>query len=222
MQGIKQTETLADQAFNILKQAITNGTLKEEESLPEEKLANNLGISRTPLRDALNRLAAEGLVVQQKGRPATVASFTKEDSLEYMELRSLLEVHNIEKIMHTVDENFITQLMDNVEKQRETIERNSYNDFIELDRDFHLLLASRNKNSELRKMIHRVNTGVNRAFLILSNTVPTSAKDACEEHQEIIEALKKQDVVLARNKMIVHMNNVEKRFLGYYLNESKE
>lgn len=222
MQEIKQTETLADQAYNILKQAITNGTLQEGELLPEEKLAKNLGISRTPLRDSLNRLATEGLIIQQKGRPAIVASFTKENSLEYMELRSLLEVHNIEKIIHKVEDEFLIQLKNNVEKQRETIKNNDYNHFIELDRDFHLLLASKNKNMELQKMIHRLNTGVNRAFLILSRTVPTSAKEACEEHFEIIEALAKKDVVEARNKMIIHMNNVEKRFLRYYANEIKQ
>lgn len=216
MKKIKQSETLADQAYDLLKKAIIIGKLKGDESLPEEKVAADLGISRTPLRDALNRLAAEGLVIHQKGRPAIVASFTKENSLEYMELRSLLEVHNIEKIISKVDSSFLSLLEDNLVNQLDAIERDNYHDFIELDREFHLLLASSNKNSEFRKMIHRVNTGVNRAFLILSSTVPTSAMGAYEEHLEIVEALRKQDVRLARNKIIVHLDNVEKRFLEYY------
>lgn len=222
MKKIKQSETLADQAYKMLKQAITNGKLKENEQLPEEKLANNLGISRTPLRDALSRLAAEGLVIHQTGRPAVVASFTKENSLEYMELRSLLEVYNIEKIISKIDDAFIQSLKDNVTEQLDAIKRDNYNDFIELDREFHILLASRNNNSELRNIIHRMNTGINRAFLILSKTVPKSAKEAYQEHMEIIEALENQDVVLARSKMIVHMNNVEKRFLTYYEEKSQE
>ncbi|MBO1002727.1 GntR family transcriptional regulator [Pseudogracilibacillus auburnensis] len=220
MKKIKQSETLADQAYKMLKQAITNGKLKDKEQLPEEKLAKNLGISRTPLRDALGRLAAEGLIIHQTGRPAVVASFTKENSLEYMELRSLLEVYNIEKIISKVDTPFINLLKNNAAEQLDAIERDNYNDFIELDREFHLLLASRNNNSELRKIIHRMNTGINRAFLILSKTVPKSAKEAYYEHLDIIEAIEKQDVVLARSKMIVHMNNVEKRFLSYYAEES--
>src|SRR5690606_12392933 len=104
MEKIKQSGTLADQAYKIIKKAIINGKLKENELLPEEKLAKNLGISRTPLRDALNRLSVEGLVVQQTGRPARVASFTKEKSLEYLELRSLLEVYNIEKTISKFDD----------------------------------------------------------------------------------------------------------------------
>lgn len=220
LKKIKQSETLADQAYQMIKQAITNGKLKENEQLPEEKLATNLGISRTPLRDALSRLAAEGLIIQQKGRPAIVASFTKKDSLDYMELRSLLETYNIEKIISDIDSSFITLLKTNATKQLDAIKQDNYNEFIELDREFHLLLASRNNNNELKNIIHRMNTGINRAFIILSNTVSTSAEAAYQEHVEIIEALEKQDVVLARNKMIVHMNNVEKRFLRYYAEES--
>src|SRR5699024_10157144 len=216
MKKIKQSETLADQAYNMIKQAIVHGKLKDEELLPEEKLAEDLGISRTPLRDALARLVAEGLVIHQRGRPAKVSSFTKERSLEYLELRSLLEVYNIEKIISKIDDSFIQSLKDNVAEQLDAIKRDNYNDFIDLDREFHLLLASKNSNTELRNIINRMNTGKNRAFLILSKTVQQSAKDAYEEHIEIIKALEDQDVVLARSKMIVHMNNVEKRFLTYY------
>ena len=222
LKKIKQSETLADQAYQMIKQAITNGKLKENEQLPEEKLATNLGISRTPLRDALSRLAAEGLIIQQKGRPAIVASFTKKDSLDYMELRSLLETYNIEKIISDIDSAFITLLKTNAAKQLDAIKQDNYNEFIELDRAFHLLLASRNNNNELKNIIHRMNTGINRAFLILSNTVPTSANEAYHEHMDIIESIEKKDVILARNKMIVHMNNVEKRFLGYYAEDSNK
>jgi DNA-binding GntR family transcriptional regulator len=220
MEKIIQSETLADQAYRIIKQAITNGDLQAGEPLPEEKLAKNLGISRTPLRDALNRLAAEGLIIQQKGAPAIVASFTKENSLEYMELRSLLEVYNIEKITGKVSEEFFRQLYANLEKQSAAIQANNYNEFIEYDREFHLNLAASSHNSELRKVIHRMNTGVNRAFLILSSTVPKSAKEAYEEHVEIVKALEERDVLQARDKMIIHMDNVERRFLSYY--EQKE
>ena len=228
MEKIKHNETLADQAYKIIKKAIVNGKLKENEPLPEERLAKNLGISRTPLRDALNRLSVEGLVIQQTGRPAKVASFTKEKSLEYLELRSLLEVYNIEKTISKFDDDLITKLQENLSEQLSAIcfyfnikYIIYYHDFIELDSAFHLLLASRNNNNELKEIIHRMNTGINRAFLILSSTLPASAKEAYVEHKEIVEALENQDVVLARNKMIVHLNNVEKRFLAYYDTDSQ-
>ncbi|RYG73188.1 GntR family transcriptional regulator [Lentibacillus lipolyticus] len=215
MEKKPQSESLANQAYKILKESIMNGDLQDEEPLPEEKLANNLGISRTPLRDALNRLAAEELIIQQKGAPAIVASFTKERSLEYMELRSLLEVYNIERIITILEDDVIVALEENLENQRFAIKGGTYNDFIEQDRQFHLLLASVNHNRELRELIHKMNTGVNRAFIILSKTVPQSAEEAYSEHVELLNALKQRNVVLAKNKMLIHMNNVEKRFLYF-------
>lgn len=213
MKKIAQPASLSDQAYNIIKEQILTGKLQDNDALPEEKLASQLGISRTPLRNALLRLSSEGLIVQRKGEPARVASFTKENSLEYMEIRSLLEIYNIEKIVTKIDDKFVHLLEENLAEQAEAIADGTYNDFIEKDREFHLLLASYSGNNELKKMIKKMNTGVNRAFIILSKTVPQSAQSAYEEHADIIKALKAKDTVVAKNTMHLHLANVEKRFL---------
>src|SRR5699024_388862 len=142
MKKIAQPASLSDQAYNIIKEQILTGKLQDNDALPEEKLASQLGISRTPLRNALLRLSSEGLIVQRKGEPARVASFTKENSLEYMEIRSLLEIYNIEKIVTKIDDKFVHLLEENLAEQAEAIADGTYNDFIEKDREFHLLLAS--------------------------------------------------------------------------------
>lgn len=220
LRKIVQNESLAEQAYNLIKKEIISGRLKDNEPLPEEKLAKELGISRTPLREALRKLGMEGLVVAQKGKPAIVATFTREDSLEFMEIRSILEIDNIVKIISTVDHLFIDELKENVEKQLQAVREDDFPTFLELDREFHLLLASKNNNKKYREMIHQMNTGVNRAFLILSNTITASANEACQEHIEIVEALKSKDVHLAKKKMTVHLTNVEKRFLNYFNKDS--
>lgn len=220
LRKIVQNESLAEQAYNLIKKEIISGRLKDNEPLPEEKLAKELGISRTPLREALRKLGMEGLVVAQKGKPAIVATFTREDSLEFMEIRSILEIDNIVKIISTVDHLFIDELKENVEKQLQAVREDDFPTFLELDREFHLLLASKNNNKKYREMIHQMNTGVNRAFLILSNTITASANEACQEHIEIVEALESKDVHLAKKKMTVHLTNVEKRFLNYFNKDS--
>jgi DNA-binding GntR family transcriptional regulator len=216
MKKIVQNESLSEKAFNLLKKLIISGELLPDEVLPEEKLAKDLGISRTPIREALMQLAMEGLIVMQKGRPARVATFTIEESLQFIELRRVLEIYNIEKIASIADEKLILELTENVNQQLKAVANDDYQEFLELDREFHLILASRNVNKKIGEMIHQMNNGVNRAFLILSNTVHFSAKDACKEHLNLIKALENKDVVLARNYMIEHMDNVEKRFILYY------
>lgn len=213
MRTITQNKSLADKAYQVLKEEILNGRFQNEETLLEEKLAKNLGISRTPLRNALTQLALEGLITQQKGGPAKVAGFTKKRFLEYMELRSLLEVYNLESSFAKMNEDFFEQIDRNLTEQRMAIQQGSYNDFIEKDREFHLLLASVNQNKKLQQLIHRISIGVNRVFIILFKTVSQSPELVYEEHVDIVSALKNKNTVLAKNKMIVHMNNVEKRFL---------
>ncbi|MFD2830602.1 GntR family transcriptional regulator [Corticicoccus populi] len=216
MKKIAKTHTLADQAFSIIKESILTGELGPGEALPEEKYSKQLGISRTPFRDTLLRLASEGLIIQKTGSPAVVADFTKIKSLEYMELRHLVEVYNIEKIVHKIDDETLKTLEENLSRQYHAISRNDYSDFMTLDKEFHLTLIKLNDNEEMRALAEKVNTGISRAFLILSKTVPQSAKEAYEEHTAVLDTLKKHDHIQAKNKMIVHLSNVEKRFLNYY------
>lgn len=213
--------SLADQAYSLLKKGIISGQLESEKELPEEKLAADLGVSRTPLREAIRRLAMEGLVVLNKGKPATVATFTKEDSLEFMELRRVLEIHNIKEVVFLENPSFIKELEENLQIQLKAITCDDFHKFIDYDRRFHLILASQNKNSKIRNLIRQMNTGVNRAFLVLSNTVHVSAIEAYEEHERIVKSLKSKDVMLAVEEMMKHLMNVEARFLVYFKKEEK-
>ncbi len=216
LEKIKKPESLADQAYDLIRKDILIGTLAPNEELREEKFALELGISRTPLREAIRRLATDGLVILQTGKPAIVSSFTKEDALHQMEVRKLLETYNIEQVAHHVTPQFLKTLKVNLTLQKQAADKNDFHEFIELDREFHLLLANQNPNTKLKEMIHAINTGVNRAFLILANTYPISAMEASGEHEHIVTALEKQDASTARKMMLEHMDNIERRFLHYY------
>lgn len=220
MKKINKTIRLSDQAYEIIKESILTGELAAGDTLPEERYANQLGISRTPFRDTLARLAAEGLVIQKSGAPAVVAEFTKEMSLEYMELRYVLEVYNLEKVLPKVDEGIIRRLRENVDLQKDAIKRNSYSDFMARDREFHSIFIDLNDNNELQKVASRYNNDVSRAFLLLSSTVPTSANEALEEHREILNAIEQKDYIGAKNKLIIHLSKVEQRFMRYYENQN--
>ena len=91
-------KTLAGQAFQLLRKQILSGELSSGDELPEKRLAEEYGISRTPIREALRKLAAEGLVTISDAKIAVVASFTEEDGLQHLEIRELLEVYNLEVI----------------------------------------------------------------------------------------------------------------------------
>lgn len=219
MEKIVDSFSLAEQAYNMLKKSIISGELAPLTELKEGKIATDLGISRTPLREAIKKLAMEELVVLKKGKPATVATFTNEESIEIMELRQLLEIPNLVKVISNCDESGIANLEDNLKQQMKAITNNDYHQFIDYDREFHLILASYNENKKVRALIHQVNTEVNRAFLILSNTLGISAYEAYKEHVHIVEVIKRKDIDAAKGAMLIHLQNVRNRFQAYYKEE---
>jgi DNA-binding GntR family transcriptional regulator len=221
LQRVIKKESLAEQAFHLIKKDIISGKLAPAEELPEKKLAQELGISRTPVREALKRLAVEGLVVLSDQKIAVVASFTEEDAMHFIEIRTLLEVYNLETSAPPKNELY-EEIRENLAAQLKAITEECYEEFIDLDREFHLLLARHNPNPRLRALIHTFNTGVNRAFLVLSNTLQFSAMEAYGEHKRIVEALEAGAIDEAKIEMANHMKNIERRMKSYYLEEEKK
>lgn len=220
MKKVSKTIRLSDQAYDIIKESILTGKLSAGDTLPEERYAKQLGISRTPFRDTLSRLAAEGLIYQRTGAPAVVAEFTKDKSEEYMEIRSVLEVYNLEKVLPKISNDILKQLKENLIQQQESIDQNNYSEFMKYDKEFHSIFIDLNDNSELQNVVNKYNNDISRSFLLLSSTVPASAEEALEEHNEIVSAIEERNFIGAKNKMIIHLNNVERRFLKYYKNQN--
>ncbi|MGX1262770.1 DNA-binding GntR family transcriptional regulator [Rossellomorea marisflavi] len=208
-------KTLAGQAFQLLRKQILSGELSSGDELPEKRLAEEYGISRTPIREALRKLAAEGLVTISHAKIAVVASFTEEDGLQHLEIRELLEVYNLE-VIPGLDDSLMGELDDNLEAQHRAILEDRYDEFIDLDRRFHLLLAAPNPNPKLKDMIKASNTGVNRAFLGLSGRLRMSAMEAYEEHVRLVRFLKVGDRESAKRQMRHHMTQIRQRMQGYY------
>jgi len=215
MRRVNKMMSISDQTYDLLRQSIVSGEFGANEELPEEKISKQIGVSRTPLREALRRLAADGLVVLQKGKPARVATFTMQGALHLMEVRTLLETHNLRTITPIRSQATIEQLQYNVSNQRKAITKEYYEEFVELDRDFHLLLTEDNENKKLRDLILQMNSGDYRAFIILSNTLAQSAEAACQEHADILEAVEAKDVGRASAAMDLHMNKVSTRITQY-------
>lgn len=219
MKTIQTKVSLAEQAFNILKEEIATGKLKVGDPLPEEKISAKLGISRTPLRDALGKLENEGLIKTRTGKPAVVSGFSKEDSLNHLEMRRILEIENLERIIEKLDEEHLKKLNENIKQQEHAVDSGQHHLYLELDSEFHMLLTETNDNRLFYEMIERLSTGVDRAFLTLSNTIEFSLQDSFKEHKEIVAALAVRDLSLAKEALIRHLDNIEKRFLKFYDNE---
>ncbi|HWO97107.1 MAG TPA: GntR family transcriptional regulator [Bacillus sp. (in: firmicutes)] len=215
LQKLKQADTLANQAYRSIKQAIIQGKFSPNEQLAEEHIASILGISRTPIREAMNRLAYEGLLEVEKGKKARVAAFTKHDYENFLELRQLLEPYNVWKLAATISSDVIRKLEHNLSEQFQAIQDKNFHLFIDKDMEFHLLLTKDSQNNKLVEFIEQLNTNLNRSFLILSKTLESSAYEAYTEHIAILEALKERDGETAKERMLHHIKKIDERMNLY-------
>lgn len=209
MEKLKASGSLSDQAYNILKSDIINNKISPLEILVEEQVADQLGISRTPVRTAIKRLAYEGLVnIESKVTRVSKVSF--KEAQDYQILRESLEPLAANLACIQMEPEKLKQLKDIYQRQQECIE--NYDWFIKLDTEFHCKISEFSNNNKLLEFITSLRNQLQR-YLIL--TKPTNAIDALKEHQEILEALELRDPIKTRGKMEIHIKKVSQRFLDH-------
>ncbi len=203
---------LSDEAYNILANRIINRKLPAGVKLIEDQLAEDLGISRTPIREALNRLAQDGLIELVPRKGAQVSRLKAKDVEEIYELRKLLEGFAAEKATALIKKEELSEIKELVEKSESSSERRlEY--FLKVDLKLHNLIISRCGNSRLIKILKSLHNFVN-SFRILDAQYDRRIKQAHKEHKTILKALLKKDARLARLLIEQHIENAKKNILA--------
>src|SRR5262245_17562799 len=187
--GIART-SLADHVYARLVDAIHSGALESGAALHVADLASQFNVSPSPVRDAISRLAAEGLVTNNPNRRTTVVAFTRQDIVETFQLREILECAAARLAAKNVQPSQLAEIR-KVAEQCDGLAGNAAQKKAKLDLDnqFHLLVAEASGNALLHHEIGRCNRRV-RAIQWLKLDPPTM-KQAHPEHLKIIGALEK-------------------------------
>lgn len=203
---------LRDVVFNTLRHAILKGELEPGERLMEIALAQKLGVSRTPIREAIRKLELEGLVVMVPRKGAEVADITENDLRDVLEVRTALEELSIELAM----KNMTYEDYENLKKASEGFAKNSEGDDLikiaEEDVAFHEIIYMATGNKRLIQMINNLREQMYRYRLEYIKDKSTHAR-LVEEHERIIEAMRKQDVNAAKAAIKLHVENQEENIL---------
>lgn len=198
-----KVKSFSDAAYEEIKNRIIKGIYKPGESLNERNLSNDFGISRTPVREALQKLSMEGWVLNAPYKKNEVRKFSLEDIVEAQKVRSALEVLAIKEIVDKITHADLKHLEKLVEKQKKTPDHDK---FIQIDREFHDYIYEKSNNSLLISLMENINDIV-RYFGILALDLPGRNEVAIIEHENILEALRKKDINLVVEKMEAHMEN---------------
>jgi|SRR5581483_5377099 len=216
MRKLKLPNNLTSLAYKSIKQHLLEGPVDEQSRLTEESLARQLGISKSPIREALNRLEAEGLIRIEPRRGAYLRRFNTKDIDELYDLREALEVHAVRTAKITPE--LIAQLKKSVRSMRTLLRANDRSAYIEEDVNFHAAIAAGTSNGRLVATLENLQ---NQIWLFRRDTYDLSSSVAADFHQAIVETLETGRSAEAQRAMREHIQNVRRRLVAY-LAETEE
>ncbi len=212
MEKIIDIKLLKNQAYEGIKEKIINLTLRPNEQLVEQRLAEQLGISKSPIREAIQRLEREGLVYSLPFKGGFVSAVSEEDIREIFQLREALErfcVRNACLVFSGEDLKRIEKIISKSEKalQREDI-RGAYL----IDIQLHDLLMKSSKNARIIQTYANLRDHLDRYWHIASLISGRVAKSH-QEHLTIIKAIAEKDEAQAEKRISEHLHSVLEEFI---------
>ena len=200
---------LRDVVFNTLRQAILKGELEPGERLMEVQLANKLGVSRTPIREAIRKLELEGLVRMVPRKGAEVASITEKDMKDVLEVRTALEGLAVQLACEKIKKADITELIAANKEFENAIKTKDLTLIAEADVAFHDIIYKITENQRLIQTVNNLREQMYRYRLEYLKDEKKHAK-LIAEHKDIIEQLKMRDVEAVTESIKQHIINQEK------------
>lgn len=225
---VRGNRSIRERAYLLIRQKIALGELAPGAAVSEIPLAQQLGSSRTPVREALGQLVAEGLLEQTPNRGTVVVQFGRQDIIDLYELREALEVYAVGKAArqpNTRQEHQRLQDLANeilvLKKELEDgpcaqLDDKQMRRFITCDLGFHTLLLRIASNVRIQKIVHETRLLV-RIFSIhrLGHDAATLSK-IYSYHRSILEAVAEQDPIRATDVMSRHLQESQRERLAEY------
>lgn len=206
----KASEPLIDSVYTRLRDMILTNLLHAGEKLVDRDLAEQLGVSRTPVREALGRLAMMGLVEARSRRGYYVRQYTADEVSDLYEYRKILEVNAARLAARNAQPEHMERI-DRLLEELDSIgtEMSNRTRPVELDMEIHTLIAEASGNEELAKSIRDLMDRVT-CFLWVDWVDPRSAQAdtiaaAHREHAEVLAAIRKRDADAAAEKVGAHI-----------------
>ena len=208
--GLKIPENLTQQAFRHIRDEILRGKIDGRQHLTENYFAERFGISKSPVREALNRLESEGLITIVPRRGAFVVELSVQDIEEIFELREALEALVVKDAV--LDEKILARVRAAVMSATHYREENDKANYIRADAAFHTTLVEASSNSRLRKILENMR---NQMLIVRARTFELSSHISVKQHLTILEALEQGKREDAARLMAEHIRTVRARLISY-------
>ena len=214
-------QPLREVVCETLRDAVRRGILQPGERLMEIQLAEDLGVSRTPVREAIRKLEMEGYVIMMPRRGTYVADLSIRDINEVFEIRTSLESLASGLAAERIDEDELEKLQRLLVEIGACIKSGDMESIVRTDTEFHDLLYQASRNTRLVGIISNLREQLTR-FRTTSMSFPGRLKATLEEHRKIVEAIAQGDEKAARKAAEHHMEKSEQTLLASMKSKEKK
>jgi GntR family transcriptional regulator, rspAB operon transcriptional repressor len=196
---------LKDQAYARLKELIKTGEAPSGTFFSEKRLSSLLGMSKTPIRAALERLEAEGFVTTSPRQGAVVRGLSLKEVVDLFDLRFALETFVVRHLAGRLNEPQARRIRENLEAQLLCAETGDVDRYTQLDTDFHVAICDCFGNQEIVRIMWHLK---DKLYLVILNVMrqnPTRMETSTEEHSKVVDELIDGDGERAAAAMLKHL-----------------
>lgn len=212
---------LKNVAYEHLLNAIMSYELKPGQVIVEQEVSDQLGISRTPIREAFKQLESEGLVHHFPSRGTFVTNLTVQDVEEIFQLREMFELTALKSAIHRITEEELRYIEGRLRylDDKKSEEPSTKEEFYGSDRELHELIMKYSGNSRMVKFHRTLEAQLERLRRISSMT-PMRLSKSRQEHLDILNALSDRDLDAATDALRLHLRNIKSSTLAVCRSQS--
>jgi DNA-binding GntR family transcriptional regulator len=201
---ISTTTRLVDAVQDTLRDAIFGGTLRAGEALSVPELARRLNVSRSPVREAVLGLVAEGLAVEQPRRGVVVATIAAEDLVAIHEVREFLEAGSARLAARRIDRGGVDRLRAILAEQKRAVKEKDAAGYFRTNSKLHAAIAAAAGNSRLAQILRNLENQMRIALDRIAGD-ERHIRSGYDEHQRVVEAIAVGDEASAHDAMRAHI-----------------
>ncbi len=201
--------SLREICYNFIKDRILDQTYPSGSKIDIDEIAKALGVSTTPVREAISQLTSEGLIYNIPRRGFYVSEFSPEYLEDIFDVREQLEILAVERATEKASKEDIEELKRLIEKYKASFNKKPWNKCYELDRQFHEKIAEISKNKMLINILREIGDTI-QAIRTLHCKTLRDLEITLKEHTDILSGISSKDPNRAKEAMKIHLEHVKR------------
>ncbi len=208
-------KSMNEAAYSIIRMKLLDGEFELGGRIREDLLAKEISMSRTPIREAINRLVSDGIIVKKSQQGLYLIDPLPEQIQDHIEIRISLENLSIQKCIERATDEDIEAICNSLKEFEKALEQKDFVECNKLDSKFHSMIAQLSNNARLIRLLDEFSAFFQLVRIKEKKSDPEiKNKATLKEHRSITEAIKKRDVLAAQKAIEINIRSMRKNLFN--------